>query len=186
MSEYGVFANVVAIAGSLAAAAGAIGLAWMRRARWQPPEEAVSQGTAKVAGLVSMVAIALLYAFGADQLGKAGLARIALIGLGIVIVSLSLTTLLSVSRTFQKADKKILGGFRLTAEARRVQEQHQQSEQEMLDTVRADKVWTRGSIALCHMLATLGFTTLIASGTISLAAAANLVALMSGGMSQNL
>jgi len=126
-----------------------------------------------------MVAIALLYAFGADQLQKMGLAWISIIFLVIAVVSLGITTLLSVSRTFEKGGKRILGGFSLTAEAKRVQKEHGQSEQEMLDTVyAADKVWTRTSIALCHMVATLSFTVLIASGTIALAAAANLVALI--------
>lgn len=179
MSDYGVFANVVAIAGSLMAATAAIRLAWMGRARWQPPEEAVSKGTAKIAALGSAIAIALLYAFGADELGKKGLAITALAAFGLVIVSLALTVLLSTSRTFEKDGRKILGGLTLTSEAKDVQERHGQSEQEMLDTVAADKVWTRGSIAMSHMLATLGFILLIGSGTIALAAIANLIALTS-------
>lgn len=179
MSEYGVFANGVAVAGSLAAAAGAIGLAWMRRARWQPPEEVVPNATAKVAGLISMVAIALLYAFGPAELGSRGLAIVAVVTLVLAILSLCFTIYVSVSRTFQKNGKPILGGFQMTEEARSIQRAHQQTEQEMLDTVSPDKVWTRGSIALAHIAATIGFIGLITCGTISLAAAADLVAVIS-------
>jgi hypothetical protein len=64
MSQFGVFANIVATAGSLSAAAGAISLAFLKRSKWQPPEEAVPAAVPRVSALISMVFIALIYVFG--------------------------------------------------------------------------------------------------------------------------
>ena len=77
MNDYGVFAQIVAIAGTLASAVAAITLAFMKRAKWQPPEEALPSVASRFAALLAMVVLALLYVFGP---------RVGLVPLGIVTV----------------------------------------------------------------------------------------------------
>jgi hypothetical protein len=47
-TDYGVFATLVATAGSLASAAAAIRLAFMKRSKWQPPDK--SESSRKLGG----------------------------------------------------------------------------------------------------------------------------------------
>src|SRR3954449_7976183 len=62
IKDYGVLTNIVAHAGSLMAAAAAIGLAWRGRTKWEPSEEDVPKAPQKVAGLLSAVAITVIWA----------------------------------------------------------------------------------------------------------------------------
>jgi hypothetical protein len=49
MSKYGVFGHLVMVGASLASAAGALRLAFMKRSKWQPPEEALPAVAARFA-----------------------------------------------------------------------------------------------------------------------------------------
>src|SRR5690349_20284856 len=60
--DYGVLKNVVAAAGSLLAATGALLLGWRGRGRWEPAEEDVPRGPQKVGSLLAALAIAVIWA----------------------------------------------------------------------------------------------------------------------------
>jgi hypothetical protein len=182
MKDFGVFAFLVAIVSSLAAAAGAIMLAFMKRAKWQPPEEVVANGTSRLASLMSMVFIALLFTFGA---------RIGLVPLGVITVLLFLIAIFALTMTIStnikysyyypaarnEANRK-LGGSVLVPEAAQIKATYNQTEQDMFVDVEGakDKIWTRESQASVNIRSVVSFIALIGFGTCSLAAAGMLVA----------
>lgn len=182
MKDFGVFAFLVAIVTSLAAAASAIMLAFMKRAKWQPPEEVVASGTSRLASLMAMVFIALLFAFGA---------RIGLVPLGVITVSLFLIAIVALTMTISTNIKysyyypaaknepnRKLGGSVLTPEAAKIKATHNQTEQEMFVDVKGakDKIWTRESQASVNIRSVISFIALIGFGTCALAGAGMLVA----------
>jgi hypothetical protein len=182
MKDFGVFAFLVAIVSSLAAAAGATMLAFMKRAKWQPPEEVVAKGTLRLASLMTMVFIALLFAFGA---------RMGLVPLGVITVSFFLIATVALIMTIStnikysyfypatknEANRK-LGGSVLTPEAAAIKKTHNQTEQEMFVDVKGskDKIWTRESQASVNIRSVISYIALIGFGSCSLAAAGMLVA----------
>src|SRR5262249_11274209 len=138
MSDYGQFANVVGIAGSLAAAAGAITLAFQKRARWQPPEETLPAATARVSGLIVMVFIALIYVF-AKAMGALALAIIAVLCLAVALAALidAIRVNVTYSVYYPKGDGKNeknrkLGGSAFTAEAEAIRKSKGIGEQQLL------------------------------------------------------
>jgi hypothetical protein len=187
MKDYGVFAQIVAIAGSLASAVAAITLAFMRRARWQPPEEALPAVAARFAALLSMVILALLYVFGL----RIGLIPVACSAVGFFVIAvICLLTAITTNITFsfhypddgQESSRK-LGGNVLTAESIRIQQDHPgRTEQELFVDAHGSKdiVWTKRSQASVNSKSTMSFIGLIGFRTCSLAAAAMLVAMSMG------
>lgn len=183
MSDFGLFANIVAIAGSLAATTGALRIAWMKRAKWQPPEEAVPGAVGKIASLFSMVFVGLLYVYGSSEIGQGWLAIISIIGLIFAIIFLSVTIYFSVKYTFtitQKGKDRVLGGGELTVEAKKIEKKYAQTRQQMFWDSQGDKdlVWTKESQAIVQIVCTIAFIGLIASGTAAVAAISNLIAIM--------
>lgn len=182
MNHYGVFAQLVAIAGSLASAAAAIRLAFMKRAKWQPPEEELHKSTLKFAGLFSMVVIAILFVFGA-RWGQTVLAVLALVLFVIALISLTLAIRTNIKYSFYypaarvEANRK-LGGSVLRDEAAKIQAEKGLTEQQLFEDAQGDKdlVWTRDSQASVNIRGTLSFILLVGLGTCTLAAAATLVA----------
>jgi hypothetical protein len=59
--EYGPLSDVVAAAGSIIAASGAIALAWRGRTKWEPSEQDLDKGPQKVGGLLAAVLISVLW-----------------------------------------------------------------------------------------------------------------------------
>lgn len=182
MSQFGNFANIVAIAGSLSAAAGAISLAFLKRAKWQPPEESVPAAVPRVSALISMVFIALIYVFGA-KLGLILLGVITVTCLGLALWALIIAIQTNTSYSFFypariEADRK-LGGNVLTDEARKIKQEKGISEQQLFMDSQGDKdvVWTRESQSHVQVKSTLSYIGLIAFGTCALASASTLVAL---------
>jgi hypothetical protein len=180
MKNYGVFANLVAIAGSLASAAAAITLAFMKRSKWQPPQEAVPAAASKLAGLLAMIVIALLFVFAA-AVGLAWVALVTVLFFAVAIISLVVAIKTNTKYSFyypkkREQDRK-LGGDELTPEAARIQREKGLSEQQMFEDAQGDKdlVWTKDSQAAVGIRSTLSFIGLIGFGTCSLAAAAMLV-----------
>jgi hypothetical protein len=177
LNKYGIFADVTGTALALAAAAGAISLAWTKRTKWQPPEEAVPNATARLASLGAMVALALIYAFGSTVLGFRGLAILAVAAFSIALLALACTIYLSITRSFLRANgKRTVGGFRLTEEAEQIRKTKQLTEQQLFSDAqgRHDLVWTSSSRAWAHIAMNFAFLGLILSGTIALSAAAAL------------
>lgn len=181
MKDYGEFANLVAMAGSLASAGAAISLAFMKRSKWQPPEESVPAAVSRFAALLAVIVIALLYVF-APGLGLTWLAVIAVLFFVIAIVSLMGAIGTNIKYSFyypeNKEHDRKLGGNVLTSEAAKLQKEKNLTEQQMFERARGDKdlVWTKGSQAAVAIRSTISFIGLIGFGTCSFAAAAMLVA----------
>jgi hypothetical protein len=181
MKDYGVFANLVAIAGSLASTAAAVTLAFMKRSKWQPPEEAVPAAVSRFAALLAVIVIALLYVF-QPSLGLTWLAIIAVLFFAIAIISLVIAIGTNIKYSFYYPEKRErdrkLGGNVLTEEAIKIQQKKDLTEQQMFQHARGDKdvVWTKGSQAAVAIRSTISFIGLIGFGTCSFAAAAMLVA----------
>jgi disulfide bond formation protein DsbB len=183
MSQFGIFAGIAGTALTLAAAAAAIRLAWAERKGWQPPEEAVSKGTARIAALGSMVGLALIFALGKSVLGLKGLTILALVSFVVALVSLGATIYLSITRVFRRKNgKRTVGGFRLTDEAKEIQTQKRQTEAQLFKDSQDDhdRVWIPKSRAAAHIVFSFAYIALILSGTIALAAAAALAFNVSG------
>ena len=183
MNEYGVFANIVAIAGSLAAAAGALRLAWMKRSNWQPPEESVPDAVGKFASLFAMIIIGFLYAFAESLLGLRGLAWLSFVCFLLALVFLATTIFVNVNYTFESNRDgeviRVLGGKHLTTEAAEIASDKNQTEQQMFEDGQWDKdlIWTRKSQATFQIVSTISFIGLISFGTTAVAAISNLIAL---------
>lgn len=185
MADYGVLGDVVATSGSLIAAASAIGLGWMRRTSWLPPEEAVPGGTAKVSALICAVVVGILYA-GRSRLGFEPLCWIA--GVCLILALMGLLSCIFVNKTYSftrrprgRPPTRILGGWTLTSEASRIREEKNFSVQQLFENAnfQADLVWPKASQAGVMMTSTFGFIVLQAGGSIALAAAALVVGLTS-------
>jgi len=182
MSKYGVFANIVAVAASLASASGALRLAFMKRSKWQPPEEAVPAAASRFAALLAMVVLALLYVFG-PSVGQMmlGAITVALFIVAVTCLTIAIKTNIQYSffyPTTGREENRKLGGDTLTDEAARIrQQQHGRSEQQLFEDAQGDKdlVWTKASQAAVNVRSTLSFIGLIGLGTCTLAAAAMLV-----------
>lgn len=186
MNKFGVFAQLVAIAGSLASAAAAIKLAFMKRSKWQPPEEAVPAAAARFALLLTMIVIALLYVFSASiGLIWLGVTTVFLFGTALFSLILAIKTNIKYSFYYppQKTEaNRKLGGDSLTSEAAKIQQEKHLTEQQMFEDAQGDKdlVWTKDSQASINIRSTISFILLVGFGTCSLAAAAMLVVVFTG------
>jgi hypothetical protein len=180
-NEYGIFAPIVANAGALMAAAIAIGLAFTRGARWQPPEEELPNSVTRMAGLLCAVVIALLWRLGQERLGAGGLGIVAAAGVGLAMVGFLATTYLNTVFAFPlRTGGRILGGYRLTEEAERIQRTKAMrgiTAKRLFETggEDPDKVWTRSSRALVRVGSAVTYLAFLAGASIGLAAAALLV-----------
>lgn len=172
-SAAGPLAFIVKYAGFVIALGVAIRFGWMRRAKWMPPEEAVPDATTKVATLFTGVAIAFLYGFAESGVGTVRMGWIAVICFVLTAVALGVTIYLSVTLSFEDKTraKRVLGGFKLTDEAKAVREQrHLAVDQIFEDSLyKKDRVWTRSSQAFAQIFVTFGFLTLQIAGSILLA-----------------
>ncbi|MQA19186.1 hypothetical protein [Rugamonas rivuli] len=180
-ADYGQLKDIVGAATSLMAAASAIGVTWLRRAKWMPPEESVPGGTLRVAGLVSAVAIGILFL----ERQKIGLETMLLIGalaglFTIMSLTISIYTNTRYSFVYPESSKRgaplkrTLGGHKLTAEAQHISEERRMEPQALFVNAAYDKnlVWTQSSQALVQTASVLGFIALQASGSIALSAIA--------------
>jgi hypothetical protein len=181
--KYGVFADLVGIAGSLAAAATAISLAFLKRSKWQPPKEVVADGTARVSSLATAVFIGLLYVFG-RRVGEVPLGVVAAVLVAVAVWALTISIRTNVRYSFYYPDDgqephRLLGGDQLTEEAAGIVKAHKQTVQQLLTDARGktDLVWTRESRADVASRSTLGFLGLIVAGSCALAAVAMLVSI---------
>ena len=186
MKNYGEFANIVAIAGSLSSSVMAISLSFLGRSKWQPPEEALPRASARLAALLAMVVLALLYVFGA-KLGLIWVAVVTVVFFFVAVISLWTAIKTNTKYSFYWPEQEIeinrrLGGDVLTAQAKKIKDAKQQTEKQMFQDAQGDKdlVWTRESQAAVQFRSTLSFILLIGFGTCTLAAAATLVAVSMG------
>jgi len=181
MTDYGVFANLGATVSSLVAVTTAILLGFQKRARWQPPQEAVPFAVSRFASLMTALGVGLLYVF-AGQMERWVLASLA-VGLFIVafaalLVAISVNIRHSYYYPARAIEKnRTLGGDQLTAEAAGIQHNKGCNPQQMLEDAKGKKdlVWTRKSQASVAIRSTLSFVILIGAGGCCLAATGMLV-----------
>jgi hypothetical protein len=183
--DFGPLAGVVKNAGVLLSAAGAVALAWKRRARWEPAEEDVPQGAQRLGGLVGAIGIGTMWTTcnSAEHLPTLRTLSWAL-GLG-ALASFLVYGYLVGTMTYEKVvivgnktiSRKIIGGFWLTELAMQTLQQRR-SERRPLTIQQLfkgspydeDKVWSRQGRALakqCFLMSYLGVTV---CGTMALAA----------------
>jgi hypothetical protein len=186
--DYGVLTDLVAAAGSLMAATGAIGLAWRRRADWEPSEEDIPKGAQRVAGLLAAVAIALLWAKWHDPPPDLGpLDRLAIGVAAATLVSLLIYGYLVGTQTYTKVDgtgaeKGIIGGFWMRTNAKRKRDEEQITTQQLFEgsAYNPDLLWSRPSRQLAKLSFQLAYIGLVGCGTVALAASAIRLALAAG------
>lgn len=183
-SQYGALSQLVSVATSLVAAAGAIGLAWRGRAvpAWEPKDEEVPDGAQKVAGVLTAAAIAYEWA-GLRKPGHATTLNVLLLVFGITtLLSLIIYGFLKGTRTVVAKvaqpnggtrDVDVISGFR-------PKDDHA-ARQLATDTIQnvfagalydPDRVWTRESRQLAKITILLSYIALMICGTLLLATAA--------------
>jgi len=180
--DYGPLTDLVKYSGILISAAAAIGLTWRRRANWEPSEQDVPKGAAKVSGLLAAVAVGIIWTqyssspykdplvIAAASLGVTCL--VFLLIYGYLIARFVYERTIS-SRKNQCQIVKVIGGFTLTKDARE-QLSNAGSVQKLFEGAAfdADLVWDRGSRALAKQLFVLCFIGLNVCGTLALSCAA--------------
>lgn len=192
MNNYGIFTNIVANAGAIMAVVAALGLAWRGRTKWEPSEEDVPKAPQKVAGLLSAVAIAVVWASFQQPEHAPVLSMLALtLGLA-ALVCLCAYVFLVASLTYSQVRSKgpkvvdqhnIIGGFRYTEQSLQIINEKRRlgnappTPGELFKAAgyNPDRVWTRPSRAIAKVLTILFYVGLIATGTVALASAAILI-----------
>jgi hypothetical protein len=188
-SKYGPLTDLVKYSGMLMSAALAIGLAWRRRANWEPCEEDVPKGPSRVAGLLSAIAIAIVWSEYSTLAAKEGLTKAAMTLGASALIFLLLYGFLIANQVFEEKfspkknrveSRKVVGGFRLTHEAQK-QLRKAGSVQQLFEgaAYKPDLVWTRPSRALAKQAFAFAYIGLNLSGTMALSCAALLFLLTS-------
>jgi len=183
MTDYGVFANLVGTATSLVAAAGAMVMGFVKRAKWQPPEEVVPSAVSRMSSLLTVVGITLLYVFGRRWgEGVLGIIMVTLLAVALAALMTSIATNLRYSFYWPaqrlEANRR-LGGSQLTAEAARIKRERALTEQQLFEDGQGDRnlVWTPASCVSVALRSTVAFIILIGAGACCLATAGTLVTL---------
>jgi hypothetical protein len=178
-ADYGPLTDVVATAGAVAAAGGAIAFSWKGRASWEPSEQDVQAGAQKVGGLIASVLIALMWASWRNGKHIGTLETTALVLLALTLIFLLIYGYLVGVQTYtvQRHDgttEHIIGGFWLTSEAKKSRAKHNVTIQELLEGAAYDvnKLWSPPSRQLAKSSFVLGYLGLTICGTVALAAAA--------------
>lgn len=184
--DYGQFGVVVAAAGSLMAAVGALIFTWKKRASWEPVEEDIPRSAQRFAGLVVAVAIGLLWYTQHAQVRESEpiLPSIAIWCIvAAVICAIGYSILIGIY-TYERqvatgprsvSRKKVIGGFVLRPEARdMLKVQRGLTTQELLKGAAydVDKIWTRGSRSAAKVGFFLAYMGMVSFGTIALASVA--------------
>lgn len=203
-ANYGVMGGTVAAAAALIAAGGALALCWKGRFNWEPVEEDVPRSAQKFGGLLTAIAIGIIWYRFTQQhtlipndliavstyLGIFGLAALLCYSLLIGVLVFEVEV---VSGEKQTTPKKIIGGFWLTAAARRALDRPPSTPAstsepfipEAPTTValllkgaayNVDLVWPKFSRALAKISFQLAYIALVACGTCALTAISLLVA----------
>jgi hypothetical protein len=176
--DYGPLSGLVGTVGAIGAAGAAILLTWRGRARFEPSESDVPKAPERIAGVVTTVLIAVLWA-GRSGLGTPLLSALA-IGLAVLAVAALLGYVaLTGSQTYEdtRHHRKIIGGFSLLPGARAEIRKRRLTTQQYFAVVEfdPDRVWPRGRRALAKTGFTAVYLVLIVSGSIALTSAALLV-----------
>jgi putative ABC transport system substrate-binding protein len=182
-APYGELNGLVKAVGVLVSTSIAIGLTWRGRAKWEPSEEDISKGPQRVGGLLTAVAIALLWSLSADTQHLDFLTQLA-VGLsiscalflliyGFLITTQTYTVIKGSSR--KKVVRKIIGGFGLSYRAKLATQDGSNftTVQEFLqhEVYDPDRVWSRHSRAIAKLCFVVCYLGLVVCGSIALACA---------------
>lgn len=178
--DYGVLAPIVADAGSVMAAGVALVLAFRGRSRWEPSEQDVPNGGQRVAALVAIVIVVLVWLQYRSPDNAGGLNVIVITSACLATVSFLVYSFLVGSHTYKLyegvkgAEMRIIGGLRLTDEAEKARRKHKVGEQRLLQGLAydPDRVWTRGSRAMIKTVVAAAYMLFLAGGAIALGSTA--------------
>lgn len=186
-TDYGVFSTIVPTAASIIAATAAIAVSFKGRAKWEPVQEDIPDGGQRIAGLLSALTIALLwywFSFGGNGNAETLTTIAACFGVA-ALTSLVIYGLLVGIYVYERVEavdenpehavtKKIIGGFCLEAEAKKMRTEHKLTIQDLLagSKYNVDKIWTRPCRAFAKVAFQLSYIGLVYFGTTALAAAA--------------
>ena len=181
--EFGLLRPIAENGGAMLAVAASITLGFTKGAKWQPPEEELPEGVARVSSLLCAVAVAVLWKLGQTKFGPNGLAQVAIVAAVIAVFGLLATVYLNTTYKFFRGDKSItLGGFTLTEEAKLIQRKPATlniTPQRLFTTGGDDPdlVWTRHSRALVKVGSVVTYLLLLAGGPIAIVSGALLMGL---------
>jgi hypothetical protein len=186
-ADFGPLAGIVSGATAALAAAGAIGLAFKRRARWEPEESDLPQGPERVSGMIGAVAIAILWYRGYVLKALDGTIPLAIWSATLAVVALLVYVYLIVLQTFirtvaisrtETKEVKVIGGFWLTQDGRVARRRKRLPIQDIFKGMgyEPDRLWPRPARALAKIAFIVAYMTLTAAGTVALAAAGLLIA----------
>jgi hypothetical protein len=183
-ADFGTLAPLVQAAGWLMSASIAIALTWRRRAKWEPSEEDVPQGPARVAGMLTAVAVALVWVRMSEiaylnqltvlAITTALAAMLFLLAYGFLVTTNTYVVLTSPALN-QVKETKIIGGFSLMPHAKaKTGGKTARTVQEVLAGAGydVDKVWPRASRAAAKAGFVVCYIGLTVCGTIAITAAA--------------
>jgi hypothetical protein len=188
-ANYGVFTEIVPTAGSIMAAVAALYLTWRGRAKWEPTEQDIPQGAQKVGGLLTAVAISVIwYWFWYRNPNQGATLAVLAIFLAVAaLVSLLIYGFLAAMLTYDKvvatkpnetSTHKIIGGFILTPQTKKLVKKGMTVQRALAAAgYDVDEVWYRTSRAFAKMIFVLTYVVLVAAGTASLTTAAILVSI---------
>jgi hypothetical protein len=198
--DYGQFAPIVSVAGTILAMGAALRLGWKGRAKWEPIEEDVSSGPQKVASLVAALMIVLIWVQWNDDAHRGLLVRIVVDCSIALIVSLIIYGLLQ-GYTYEKVRKKagepddsincetirVIGGLWLRKYARKRKGKPEDDSKNArpltvkrmfaLSEYDKDDLWPPASQQFAKMLFTLAYLGLMITGTVALGSGAILAGL---------
>lgn len=181
--DTGVLQPLVRVVGWFFCAVAAIALTWRGRApKWEPAEEDLSGAPAKVAGLICVVVLAVMWV----RLGSAGHSQtlVVLAGsfaaaclLAVIVYGILIGTHVYNREVSLEAEKsthrKIIGGLWLRRGPKQELKRHEAyTIQKMLSKAGYDPdvLWSRTSRSLAKTLFALAYITLTVCGTLAVAA----------------
>lgn len=185
--NYGALTDIVATAGSIMSAVAALYLTWRGRAKWEPTEQDIPKGAQKVGGVVTAVAISVIWYWfwykspdqGAALTGLAIYLAVAtlisLLSYGFLVALLTYDEVVAVGPN-KTISRKIIGGFLLTPQAKKLVKKGMTVQRALqAASYEADVVWPRPWRAFAKTVFVLVYVILVASGTSALTAAAIMI-----------
>jgi hypothetical protein len=181
MHDYGPFDYLVSGGTAVVGAAIALGSLWRPKAKWEPDIEELPQAPERMALIATACGIALLWVvtrdgrnphFAVGALIASGL--VCVIGLLLYIALLSVLIYeKQVVSNRELTSKGVIGGFRLSAAARKAIREDNYTAQDAFAGVEYDPtlMWSRWSIAIAKISLVLAYLLFVAGGTLTLAAA---------------
>jgi hypothetical protein len=182
--DYGPLTTLVKSVGWLIGSSVAIAFAWRRRTRWEPSEEDISGGPAKVGGLLAAVALAVIWSQLISPATVGILTTLALWAAGLTLGCLLAYGFLVAVKTYRidtsggTLHSNIVGGLWLTKQARtKLNKKPFPTVSDLLAEVGLERTWSRPSRAFSKALFVGMYLGLTVSGSVALTCAGGLVLL---------